>query len=279
MRRPSIREENSNILEKLAAQYTSLTKSHKRLADCILSNPMQSIGQPISELALRAGVSDATVTRFCTEIGVSGYPDFRKSLIYAIENSKQNHWQPVLIEADSGDGIDAQKDVAPWPERLHDKCPQSFDDVVTLIANANKLILVGLGQAAFLCEFLRGHFAGQFEGLFSVGMAGVSVAEKQIRACDQKDALILLSNRDTLSEEKLVVQLATQKGIPVIPAQGIQEQRGTARGTGALSLWDSRTDDMHASLAAVETMRCVLAAALLKRNAAIYFAATHAHCP
>jgi len=268
-----------NVLEKLVDQYTFLSNAHKRLADCILSNPMQSIGQPISELALRAGVSDATVTRFCAAIGISGYPEFRKSLIYAIENSNQNSWRPASIEAVFGERAHTWTDVALWSRHLYEKCPQNFEDVVALIANANKLILLGLGQAAFLCEFLHAHFAARFEGLVSVGMAGVSVAEKQLRTCDQKDALILLSNCDTLLEEKLVIQIAEQKGIPVIPAQGIQEHQGTARGIGAHSLCDSRTDDIHASLAAVEAMCFVLAAALVKRNAAIYFDVRHAHRP
>ncbi len=57
------------------------TKSQKRLLGYLSAvDPRRIAGQTISEFASEAGVSDATVLRFCRALGYKGYSEFRLAL-------------------------------------------------------------------------------------------------------------------------------------------------------------------------------------------------------
>ena len=62
-----------NILELITEQYHSLTRSSRKLADYILANTHDSQYMSISSLAENCGVSEASITRFCRSLGLSGY--------------------------------------------------------------------------------------------------------------------------------------------------------------------------------------------------------------
>jgi DNA-binding MurR/RpiR family transcriptional regulator len=60
------------------------TKSDKRLASLVLREPNFASKAAISEIAIRAGVSEPTVTRFCRNLGCDGLRDFKILLAQAI---------------------------------------------------------------------------------------------------------------------------------------------------------------------------------------------------
>lgn len=69
-----------NILERIKAEYEDLTKSERRVANCIFENPQLVLSENIAELAKRANVSQPTVFRFCKKFGAKGFPDFKFAL-------------------------------------------------------------------------------------------------------------------------------------------------------------------------------------------------------
>ena len=68
------------ILNELASSTTRRSKSARRLALHVLDNPAAVIDKPIGVLAREVGVSEPTVNRFCTALGLKGYPDFKLQL-------------------------------------------------------------------------------------------------------------------------------------------------------------------------------------------------------
>ena len=69
-----------NILESITAQYHSLTRSGKKLADYIFAHTGEAQYFSISTLAENSGVSEASITRFCHGLGLAGYNDFKLAL-------------------------------------------------------------------------------------------------------------------------------------------------------------------------------------------------------
>ena len=69
-----------NILESMTEEYNSLTRSGKKLADYIFVNTTSVQYMSITSLAENCGVSEATITRFCRGLGLSGYNDFKLAL-------------------------------------------------------------------------------------------------------------------------------------------------------------------------------------------------------
>ena len=72
-----------NILELITEQYHSLTRSSRKLADYILANTHDSQYMSISTLAESSGVSEASITRFCRSLGLSGYNNLKLALAKA----------------------------------------------------------------------------------------------------------------------------------------------------------------------------------------------------
>jgi len=132
--RSTIGAESDNILKRLAALRAGLSSAHRRVADQILSNPLESIGQSISELANRCQVSDATVTRFCTTIGLPGYSEFRKALVSALGRS-------------NGEIV-----ISPFTEQvgtshnLHISTPRSFENTIAAAPTRAELFWPDLGR-------------------------------------------------------------------------------------------------------------------------------------
>ena len=54
-----------------------LTNTELKLADYILEHYDEALNYNVTELADSAGVSDASVVRFCKKLGYKGYQDFK----------------------------------------------------------------------------------------------------------------------------------------------------------------------------------------------------------
>ena len=72
-----------SILDSITEQYHSLTKSGKKLADYVFSHTTETQYLSITSLAENCKVSEATITRFCRGLGLSGYNAFKLALAQA----------------------------------------------------------------------------------------------------------------------------------------------------------------------------------------------------
>jgi len=73
--------ETGSILERIRAEYESLPKSHKKIADFIVTRFQDVIFFSISEFAAALGTSEAGIFRFAQYFGFSGYPELKRELI------------------------------------------------------------------------------------------------------------------------------------------------------------------------------------------------------
>jgi len=65
------------VINNIKQRYDELFAAEKKVADYILNNMQEVIMLNISELALRSGVSEATVVRMCKHLGYDGYFQMR----------------------------------------------------------------------------------------------------------------------------------------------------------------------------------------------------------
>lgn len=72
-----------NVFQHIAENMNQLSKSHKKIADYLLKNANVVPFFNVATLADKAGVSEATVVRFATTLGFTGYP----ALQHQMQNS------------------------------------------------------------------------------------------------------------------------------------------------------------------------------------------------
>ena len=74
------------VIEKIRSLMDELTRSQRMLAEYIIQRPEKVGFLPINELAQAAGISVATVIRFCNTLGYSGYVELGREIQISIQN-------------------------------------------------------------------------------------------------------------------------------------------------------------------------------------------------
>ncbi|MBE8167557.1 MAG: transcriptional regulator HexR, partial [Shewanella sp.] len=75
-----------NTLEKVQKSLIHFSKSERKVAEVILSEPQTAIHSSIATLAKMADVSEPTVNRFCRRLDTKGFPDFKLHLAQSLAN-------------------------------------------------------------------------------------------------------------------------------------------------------------------------------------------------
>lgn len=156
-------EETSNVTSELRiptepatslllmrSRLDTLSRAEQRVARCILDEPSEAIRFSITELAERAAVGEATVSRFCRRLGLSGFLDLKISIASQLapavsvkdtinsEKSEPLHW----IRSSSKRSAEMIEQTA----LLLD--PKSLERAIRALAKAHKIDVYGQGASA-----------------------------------------------------------------------------------------------------------------------------------
>lgn len=77
--------ENYNVYNHIAEKIPEMSKSHKKIASFILNNTNIVPFYNVATLAKKAEVSEATVVRFASSLGYSGYPELQSRMQSSIQ--------------------------------------------------------------------------------------------------------------------------------------------------------------------------------------------------
>ncbi|QLB40739.1 MurR/RpiR family transcriptional regulator [Mannheimia pernigra] len=146
------------ILNTISALQNSLTKTEKKIATVILSQPELLSQCSLSDVAKYLDVGEATFIRFCRTLGFKGYTDFKLEL--AIELATQHQDKQLLLDTDVSEA-DTSKDIA-------NKLKNSLDSVISETINlldfdvlekvvqelrqAKRIFLFGVGSSGLTAE-------------------------------------------------------------------------------------------------------------------------------
>lgn len=146
------------ILDTIGALQNSLTKTEKKIANAILSQPDLLSQCSLSEVAAHLDVGEATFIRFCRTLGFKGYTDFKLDL--AIELATQEKESSTLLDTDFLE-TDTTKEIA---TKLHATLNNvvsetinllnysELEKVVSEIRKAKRIFLFGVGSSGITAE-------------------------------------------------------------------------------------------------------------------------------
>ena len=75
--------DNTNVFNKISAQYYQLTTAEKKVADYVIAFQRDTQFMSISDLAEACGVAEATVSRFCRRLNYKSYNAFKLAVASA----------------------------------------------------------------------------------------------------------------------------------------------------------------------------------------------------
>lgn len=211
---------SENIMEAITNHYHSLTPSGKKLADYLFKHSSETQYLSISALAESSGVSEATITRFCRGLGLSGYNDFKLALAKVgqvtdlgepIESSS-----PITSE-DSVDSIFHKihaANIISLNETLEMLDEKDICRAVDILSASNRVYCFGHGGSMVMAMEAWARFStadSRFIHISDTHMQAMAAA-----LATPQDSILFFSYSGSTKDMEDVMQIAKSRKIPVI---------------------------------------------------------------
>ena len=145
-----------NIFETISSQYFQLTNSEKKVADYVLRHRIDVQYMSISELAEECTVADATISRFCRRLGLTGYNAFKLELAKASMTRDSHRADAVILQESSGFHAMCKKllgeNVAVLEQTIQLLDPRQVSRAVDLLRRSRRVVCMGQGSSMVLSE-------------------------------------------------------------------------------------------------------------------------------
>ena len=211
-------ENSQELIQRLNHSGKKLSKSHRRIAECIVAHYDKVVFMTASRLGEYVGVSESTVVRFAAALGYSGYPQLQKALQELIRH-RLTASQRFEMTSDMDHAQVLNKvlraDMQNIRATLDDLDIVSFEKAIDRIIQARNIYVLGLRASAPIAEF----FVHYLKFIFSnvrVVTSGVSDVFEQLARIDEGDLLIGLSFPRYTSRTIEAMEFAHSRGASLI---------------------------------------------------------------
>ena len=210
----------SNILESITAQYHSLTRSGKKLADYIFAHTGEAQYFSISTLAENSGVSEASITRFCHGLGLAGYNDFKLAL------AKTDHVTDMGELSDSPQGIASEDSLNTIFQKIHKASVLSLNETlelldedainkaVDLLVQADRVFCFGNGGSMVMAMEAWARFSTATSRFVHVSDSHMQIMNTALATT--RDVLLVFSYSGSTKDMEDTLQIAREHGVSII---------------------------------------------------------------
>jgi RpiR family carbohydrate utilization transcriptional regulator len=202
------------LLARVGGSLPPLRTAEERVARLLLHEPTRVIFSSVAELAELASTSGATVVRCAQKLGFKGFHDLKTSLAAGLAGSAsaaaaaepQRDPRLAALEEVTAAGAATVRDAAALVDAA------VFDASVAALDRAQRVLIVGVGSSAALCQ----DAAARFSAIGLHAQAPADVHDQHVRASllSAADACLAFSHtgatRETLSATRAAVESGAQ---------------------------------------------------------------------
>jgi RpiR family transcriptional regulator, carbohydrate utilization regulator len=231
-----------SLLERIQDHYGTLRKSERVVADYLRDNAGARLDASITEFGKTLGVSEATISRVSRALGYDGFPDLKLSMAEGRRDSKSS-FVNLPVEIDESDSLVRTSDKLAsllvsgleGTQRLLDA--QRLEQAVDALHRARKIVFVGVGGAAAICDEAAHLFikAGFDAASYRDGYTQIIVAAK----LGPEDVLVGISHTGTTETVSEAMALARDNGAKTLAITSDPQSDVAKAGTVCLSTWGS----------------------------------------
>lgn len=200
----------------LRLHLAGLPETERRVAETVLADPPLVTRESVSDLALRAGSSTATIVRLCRRIGFEGFYRFKIALAEEAGMSRQ-FGHPDATPSDTSSSVlrssllaDAQ-DVADAVSLVDSA---AFEQATEVILQATDVLFAGVGSSAPLAQL--GSMWFLVSGIHSTAVQDIQALDLTARLLRPGSACVLISHTGASKETVSVAKSATAAGARTI---------------------------------------------------------------
>jgi RpiR family transcriptional regulator, carbohydrate utilization regulator len=210
------RDPQAGALIRLRGLYPSLKSALQKVANIILRQPEMAIYASVNEVAAAAGVSEATVMRFCRTLGFKGFQDFKIALAREMVTPSQFPQEEVRSEDDPGTILRKvfQASIAGLQDTLEVLNPNLVGQAAQALLQARRILVCGVGDSAPVVNY-----AGDRFFLMGLNARGYNDAYHLLTAAavsGPQDVLLAISHLGNSREVVEAAQLAKEAGARII---------------------------------------------------------------
>ncbi|WP_019938516.1 SIS domain-containing protein [Bordetella sp. FB-8] len=204
------------MLDRIKSQHDSLSAAERKVSQLVLGQPNQVIQATVADIAMRAGVSQPTVIRFCRSLGCTGLPDFKLKLAGSLVAGVP-YVHSSVRPGDPTSEISAKvfdNAVSALLKCRNDVSPAMLDAAIALLAKARRIEFYGLGNSGIIAADAQHKF-------FRFDIPAVSYADPHVQAMaasllGPRDVLVAISTSGRSSELLDAVEIARSNRCPVV---------------------------------------------------------------
>lgn len=212
----------TTVAQRIAQELPRLTRSHRRVADYVLTHPLQVATLPIDELAVAAGVSVATANRFARALGYEGYASFRaelvrgfEPLIAPVEQLRGNLAQPSTVAEVFATALEETHRNIEATRRTLDygACEQAVQHIL----DARTVYIAGFGASAWLAGLLHHGLDAYCADLRLLPTpSGVTHGARSLARGSSRDLLVAIAFPRYLTDTITLAGIARAHGVRVL---------------------------------------------------------------
>ena len=211
-------ENAQELIQRLNHSGKKLSKSHRRIAECIVTHYDKAAFMTASRLGEYVGVSESTVVRFAAALGYEGYPQLQKALQEVIRHrltASQRFEMTTDMDHTQVLSKVMKADIQNIRSTLDEIDISSFERAIDMILQARQIYVMGLRSSAPIAEF----FVHYLKFIFSnvrVVTSGVSDVFEQLSRIGEGDLLIGISFPRYASRSIEAMDFARKQGASLI---------------------------------------------------------------
>jgi DNA-binding MurR/RpiR family transcriptional regulator len=213
----------SPLGQRLLQLQREASASNRAIADYLLRNPLRIPALGIEELAARASVSTATLSRFARMLGFANYASLRHSvaetlqrMLQPVEKLRQTiEGRPTRERSPLVEGLETT--LANARVAAEGLSAENLKPVIECIARASHVYTLGFGLSAHVAAILAldlQPFCNQLTNVVEFG--GTEVAAGRLMNISAQDALIVISVPRYANDAINLTQYARRRGAAVI---------------------------------------------------------------
>ena len=209
-----------NILDSITKQYNSLTRSGKKLADYIFTNTASAQYMSITSLAESCGVSEATITRFCRGLGLSGYNDFKLALAKCERISNLGDPSDIPQTINAEDDFDTMchklyaSNIVSLNETLEHMNEKTLNQAVDLLSTARHVYCFGQGGSMVMAMEAWARFSTTTSNFIHIEDSHMQTMAAALAS--PQDVILFFSYSGSTKDMEEVLELAEEQKTPII---------------------------------------------------------------
>ncbi|WP_281040831.1 MurR/RpiR family transcriptional regulator [Rhizobium leguminosarum] len=199
------------LVASIRSRAPNMTRALQRVADYTLEDPQAVLYKSITELAEDAQSSEASVMRFCRELGFTGFQNFKLALAQELATQSQTS-VPISTGDPVQNLVETARTALDETERLLDR--SIIQAVAQELLQAKHIEIFGVAASAITAQYLEYKLARL--GVHSHIARDAHLATMAAATSNPADVYFLISSSGSTLDTVKIAELAHARGARVI---------------------------------------------------------------